>query len=197
MIPVILGLGLGLGLSASPAHAALPVTMITLPALDASAANPNGLALDALNWAGEGNNSTCSTGAGVVNSPVGMYKAASAGCAADWQLVTVPGSSGVFQIQYNPNGKTSADLCVSTIGNTAGVHMRLRPCATGPNVWQDFKQVTDANVDITNAVLIEDVASGLAMNDKGFGGNQSPVISWPASTSQTAVNQIWNVSAAA
>jgi hypothetical protein len=170
------------------AEAATPV-QITLPALDATAANPNGLALDALNWGGVGNSSTCTTGDGVSNSPVGVWRAAGAGCASDW-VILADATPGTYQIQYQPDGNASANLCVSTIGNSVGVHARLRPCAVGGNAWQTFHNVADPNTDITGGVLIESTA-GLALNDAAFGGNGSPVISFTPSLTGTAVNQIW------
>jgi hypothetical protein len=177
------------------AHAANPPTQIILPALDTSAANPFGLALDAANWGGTGTSAICnplsgSFGQGVVNDPVVVYPQAGAGCAADWQILP-DATAGTFQIQYNPAGNTSANLCVSTIGNTIGVHYRLRPCAVGGNAWQTFTtSITPNNSDITGGKIIQTVAApNLAANDQAFGFKLSPVIGW--TPSPTHVNQIW------
>jgi hypothetical protein len=178
-----LGLGAGLATSAS---AAIPATVIVLPALYTSSSNPLGMALVPLNWAGIGNNSTCTTGAAVVNDTMGVWQAAHAGCAADWQIV--PDSTNTFQIQYNANGLTSANLCVSTISNLQGTRSRLRPCAPGGNTWQAF-ETEPANSDITGGVEIVPVADpSLALNDFGYKGNGGSVGLWPITT---GVNQIW------
>lgn len=178
-----------LAIPAAPiAQAAIPATVIALPALGTSAANPLGQALNAKNWAGIGNSSTCVTGNGVVNDPVGTWAVNSAGCASDFQILVDP-APGTFQIQYNPHGNTSANLCVSTIANLQGEFSRLRPCAPGGNTWQTFRTIP-ASSDITGGVEIVPVAApALALNDFGWKTNAASQVGlWPITT---GVNQIW------
>jgi hypothetical protein len=186
------GLGTAALTTAPAAHAAFPATVINLPALGASSVNPNGLDLDALNWGGTGTSGICNPasvhyGQGVVNDEIAVWKDNSAGCAADWQILA--DSASTFQIQYNPAGNSGANLCVSTISGEYTI-ARLRPCAVGGNIWQTFHTVA-ANTDITGGKLLE-AGTGFYLNDKAFGSNGSPVISY---TSTTTVNAVWTTAA--
>jgi hypothetical protein len=177
-----------LALAIPAAHAAIPATVIALPALGTSGANPLGQAMNAKNWAGIGNSSTCSTGNGVVNTPIGTWSVNSAHCASDFQILVDP-APGTFQIQYNPSGNTSANLCVSTINNVQGTFSRLRPCAAGGNIWQTFETLP-ATTDITGGREIVPVAApSLALNAFGYKTNAASQVGlWHITT---GANQIW------
>lgn len=87
---------------------------------------------------------------------------------------------------YNANG--SAKYCVSSVADTAGQALQLRPCATTANEWQDFVHGGDAPggsmIEPTYATPGVSAWAGyygpdpMAINDKGYGGNGSPLINY-------------------
>lgn len=188
-----------MGLTAVPASAAT-VSQITLPV-----GYPAGVALDALGWGGTGTPASCTTGAAAVNDEVGVWNTASAGCASQWDILIAAGQTApdVVQLEYAPDGNTSAGLCVSTVTDVQGAFARLRPCATGLNEWQDFTEVA-AHSDIAGAVILQagleplptaasnttTATAGFALNDRAFGRDGAAVISFPPTTGE---NQLWSI----
>lgn len=180
-----------IGLTGIPARAAT-VSQITLPV-----GYPAGVALDALGWGGTGSSASCTTGAATVNDEVGVWNTAAAGCASQWSIVIAAGQTlaTVVQLEYAPDGNTSADLCVSTVTDVQGAFARLRPCATGLNPWQDFSEVAVAS-DIAGAVELRAEGAGVAgwtaynLNDRAFGKDGAAVISYPPTSGE---NQLWSI----
>jgi hypothetical protein len=208
VIPLALGTGLALGAAAVPAQALSAVHTYTVPVSGPQGFQPPGLSLDALDWAGTGNNGTCTTGAAQVNSLVGFWRAGAthAGCAADFTEVAVtaavpggePAGTTAVQLQYAPGGLVNASMCVSTVTDVQGAFARLRGCVAGGNPWQDFLlipkgdglfQIQAFTGPLPAAGTDGAVAPGYFLNDKRFGGNGTPAISW---TSTTGENQLFD-----
>ena len=89
---------------------------------------------------------------------------------------------------YNANG--SAKYCVSSVADTSGQALQLRPCAKTANEWQDFVHGGDtpggSMIEPTYATPGVSAWWGfygpdpMAVNDKGSGGNGTPLINYPA-----------------
>src|SRR5260370_34168459 len=200
--PVLLGGALALITGALPAHAATPVTPALVVDVQITLPIHGGVAMDALNWGGTGQATGNCTEA-VINDSIGVYNAAGAGCASHLDIVPLTGTNAApdpFEILYAPNGAIPVTgslgaapngYCVSTYANVPGTHYRLRGCSavltgtnaapvatvTGVNPWQDFTEIS-GQFD-SSAVLIGATGQTMYANDKGYGGDQSPVISWP------------------
>jgi hypothetical protein len=210
---VILAALFGVLTMSVPAHA------VTNPTITLPVAYPQGVAMDFLNWGATGTSASCATGTvndAAVNAGtalVGVWKTTGAGCAAGFIKVPLtiggipPGPNGPFEIVYAPNGVVATNggadpsgFCVSTYANVIRTHNRIRHCSAAlaglaaseaaPNVWQNFRQVPGL-FDSDTAVLILNVASGLAENDSRYGGNGSPVITYTAFTDGNAANEGW------
>lgn len=213
--PVLLGGAAALAVGVLPAAAATG-PQIVLP-IHISASNPNGMALDAGNWAGTGGGAAKCTSA-VAGAPIVVYSSAGAGCAGNFELMPLETSAGAltgnYEILYVPDGVviTGAGApngyCVSTVVAVQGTHAQIRACsaalaptgtaavtATPQNIWQTFakaSQPTDAGATFQLQAVLETSTTPNAnanfLNDKAFGANLSPVISW---TSTTGLNQDW------
>lgn len=206
---------IGLSLGAAGAAGAT-ANQLTLPV-----AYPQGVAMDALGWAGTNTSASCAAHSANTFAYVGVWKSTGAGCASQFRLVpltvgaTAPGPNGPFEILYAPNGvaanveastgvSVSDGFCVSTYANSQGTFARIKHCAatltqntvtglysaaeTTANAWQNFQSVGNT-VDNPGAMQIQDVASGLCLNDKAFGGNGSHVISWTCTPPRA--NEAW------
>jgi hypothetical protein len=121
--------------------------------------------------------------------------------------------SRCFELVYTPDGQvSSAPLCVSTVTVTQGAYARLRGCTNvtervvsglggvlgfstggngGVNGWQDFalKPVSASATGSFIEAVLEPRPGPYVLNDAGFGGDGSHVISWVASASE---NQLWH-----
>jgi hypothetical protein len=117
------------------------------------------------------------------------------------------------ELVYTPDGQASSSpLCVSTVTVTQGADALLRGCTNvtekvvsglggvlgfttgsngGVNVWQDFalKPVSPGATGSFIEAVLEPGPGPYVLNDAGFGGNGSHVISWVASVSG---NQLWH-----
>lgn len=84
---------------------------------------------------------------------------------------------------YNADG--SAKFCVSTVADTSGQPVELRPCASNANEWQDFVPgAPGANISMIEPTYgtpgVSAGSSPMAINDKGVGGSGTPLINWAA-----------------
>jgi len=176
---------------AAPARAAVATSQLTLPV-----GYTDGVALDALGWGGTGTAASCATGTAAINDEVGVWETSRAGCAADWDVLTVTAATtttpAVVRLEYAPDGNLSG-YCVSTVTDVERSYARLRPCANPGTVnqWQDFTETAAAS-DIPGAVVLEAASEPpvYALNDRAFGKDGSPVISWPPTTGE---NQLWSI----
>lgn len=119
--------------------------------------------------------------------------------AEDFSVAAANGGS--FLLEYTPYGNLTNALqfnstvaksaysstgtplyCVSAVQETSGQQAQLRGCAgtTAVNQWQDFKAVQW--IDGNAHRLWEPSYSGhaMALNDKAYGGNGSPIINYAA-----------------
>ncbi|MCL2581561.1 MAG: hypothetical protein FWE35_03805 [Streptosporangiales bacterium] len=136
------------------------------------------------------------------NTPVIAYGAKAGDPAADFTL-TASGTGSSKQIAYTPYGtyaaakQTDATLaaaaysssgaplyCVSSIADKSGQPAELRSCATSANEWQDFLSVGSGSYRMLEPTYGKaGVSAGsppMALNDKGFGGNGSPLVNYAA-----------------
>lgn len=87
---------------------------------------------------------------------------------------------------YNANG--TAKYCVSSVADVSGQALQLRPCATTANRWQDFvsgpAQVGGLMIEPTyGAPGVSAGSKPMAINDKGYGGDGTPLINYAATGS--------------
>lgn len=202
-----LGLVAGsLAVATAPGAAAAPTCAPAATVADHGYALPIGgnLSLDALNWGGGGSAANACAGA-MVNDQIVVWQAAHAGVAADFTAVA-NGTGGLFSLVYTPGDQvsTSAPLCVSTVTDVERAYFRLRGCGdvtatynagtgtvtlagtTPNNEWQNFSFPNAGD----GFAQIEASTEGTPFfaNDRAFGGDGSPVISY---TNTTGENQIW------
>jgi hypothetical protein len=86
-----------------------------------------------------------------------------------------------FTAEYAPNGIRSG-YCVSFPSTALGSTAALRPCNEGP--WQTFTAHYEGN----GYFEIKNQASGLVMEDRGFGNQGTRVDQWSANGGD---NQLW------
>jgi hypothetical protein len=117
--------------------------------------------------------------------------------------------SGCFELVYTPDDQASSSpLCVSTVTVVQGAYARLRGCTNvtesvvsgagvlsfatgsngGVNVWQDFALKPEGDGFNFIEAVLEPSPGPYVLNDAGFGGDGSHVISWVPSMSE---NQLW------
>lgn len=191
-------LGTSFGL-AGTAHAASPQCAAALNGCQSfNVPLKGGFDLDALNW---GINPQTGTS---YNDEVAVWSQASAGRAADFVQVPVnstvvssgpavpsAASTHPFFIEFAPKGVLSG-YCVSTITDAQGAYARLRLCAANAssssfNPWQSFVEIPQGDGFFQFEAYGENVP--YVLNDRAWGGNGSPVISYPGQGA--AENQIW------
>lgn len=138
-----------------------------------------------------------------LNAPVIAYGAKAGDPAADFTL-TASGTGASKQIAYTPygtyaaakqadatlagkayNSSTGAPLfCVSSIADKSGQPAELRSCATTANAWQDFLSVGSGSYrELEPTYGQAGVSAGskpMALNDKGYGGNGTPLVNYAA-----------------
>jgi hypothetical protein len=74
--------------------------------------------------------------------------------------------------------------CVSSIADKSGQPAELRSCATSANEWQDFLSVGSGSYRMLEPTYgkagVSAGSPAMALNDKGFGGNGSPLVNYAA-----------------
>lgn len=97
---------------------------------------------------------------------------------------------------YNSNG--SAKYCVSAVADKTGQPLQLRLCATKANEWQDFlPEATGPNRDDSmyeptyGQAGVSAGSHPMAINDKAYGGDGTPLINYPASGSGNENILLW------
>lgn len=141
---------------------------------------------------------TPSTGAAVIaydakaGDPAADFTAVKSGFGSSYQLTYTPYGTQQTAQSDNPALATaaysaagSAKYCVSSVADTSGQALQLRPCATTANQWQDFVSgaVTSGGSMIEPTYGTPGVSAGSspkAINDKAYGGNGTPLINYPA-----------------
>lgn len=110
-------------------------------------------------------------------------------------------NGGSYLLEYTPYGNLTNALqftgkvatsaysstgtplfCVSAVQDTSGQQAQLRGCAgtTAVNQWQDFKAVQFVDGNAHRLWEPSYSGSAMALNDKGYGGNGSPIINYAA-----------------
>lgn len=140
-----------------------------------------------------------------VNTPIVAYGAAAGDPAADFTL-KASGTGSSKLITYTPygtlagaeranpslataayNSDGSAKYCVSAIADTSGQPAELRVCATTANEWQDYLSIGTGSyrqLEPTYGTAGTNAGSSpMALNDKGNGGNNTPLINYAATGS--------------
>jgi len=135
------------------------------------------------------------------NTPIIAYRPVVGDPAADF-TAAADAMNGTVKLRYTPYGtlanaealahgssRTEAEaayisggtprFCVTVPSAAKGAHLVLRPCADSITQWQDFN-----TVDKSGYVQFQTFATGvgstiMALNDKGYGGDGSPIINWP------------------
>lgn len=130
-------------------------------------------------------------------TPIIAWKGQSGDPAVDFTVA--PGAiSNTYLLKYTPYGNYTRALqynatvaksaynsagqpqyCVSGVADSAGQQVELRGCAgTTPNQWQDL---ASAKLVAGSHRVWEPSYTGnnpMALNDKGYGGDGSPIINW-------------------
>lgn len=137
-----------------------------------------------------------------LNTPVIAYGAKAGDPAADFTL-KASGTGTSKQIAYTPYGTRPAAeqadpalaaaayssdgtplYCVSSIADKSGQPAELRTCATAANQWQDFLSAGSGSYrQLEPTYGKAGVSAGtmpMALNDKGYGGNGTPLVNYAA-----------------
>lgn len=137
-------------------------------------------------------------------TPIIAYRAKSGDPAVDLSVVAAAGDASGYQLEYTPYGNytdalqhstTVADsaysstgtplYCVSGVADSAGQSVQLRGCAPTTNQWQDLNavQLVDGSHRAWEPNYATTNNNPMALNDKGYGGDGSPIINWAPSAS--------------
>jgi hypothetical protein len=136
------------------------------------------------------------------NTPIIAYRPAVGDPAADFTAAQ-DAMNGTVKLRYTPYGTlanaearahgtslteakaaygsdSTPRYCVTVTSAAQGAALVLRSCADSITQWQDFNPVVKSGY-----VQFQTFATGvgtsiMALNDKGYGGDGSPIINWPA-----------------
>jgi hypothetical protein len=136
------------------------------------------------------------------NTPLIAYQPAVGDPAADF-TAAADAMNGTVKLRYTPygtltnaealahgTGRTEAEAAYSSDGTprycatvtsaARGAPLVLRACAASINQWQDFNPVVKSGYVQFQTFATGVGSSIMALNDKGYGGDGSPIINWPA-----------------
>jgi hypothetical protein len=136
------------------------------------------------------------------NTPIIAYRPAVGDPAADFTAAD-DAMNGTLKLRYTPFGTlTNAEAlahgttlteakaayssngtpryCVTVTSAAKGAPFVLRACAASINQWQDFNPVVKSGYVQFQTFAFGVGTSIMALNDKGYGSDGSPIINWPA-----------------
>jgi hypothetical protein len=136
------------------------------------------------------------------NTPIIAYRPAVGDPAADFTSAADQ-MNGTLKLRYTPYGTvTNAEAlahgtalteakaaytsdgtpryCVTVSSAAKGAPLVLRACADSINQWQDFTPVVKSGYVELQTFAFGVGTSIMALNDKAYGGDGSPIINWPA-----------------
>jgi hypothetical protein len=136
------------------------------------------------------------------NTPIIAYRPAVGDPAADFTAAD-DAMNGTLKLRYTPYGTlTNAEAlahgtslteakaaytsngtpryCVTVTSAAKGAPLVLRACAASINQWQDLNPVVKSGYVQFQTFAFGVGTSIMALNDKGYGGDGSPIINWPA-----------------
>jgi hypothetical protein len=136
------------------------------------------------------------------NTPIIAYRPAVGDPAADFTAAD-DAMNGTLKLRYTPYGTlTNAEVlahgtslteakaaytsngtpryCVTVTSAAKGAPLVLRACAASINQWQDLNPVVKSGYVQFQTFAFGVGTSIMALNDKGYGGDGSPIINWPA-----------------
>jgi hypothetical protein len=116
-----------------------------------------------------------------VNNKIILWTKSNTDPAQDFYAAQYNHTPNQFTAEYAPNGIRSG-LCVSFPSTARASTAVLRACNEGP--WQTFS----VQPGIGSYVEIKNQASGLVMEDRGFGNQGTRVDQWDANGGD---NQLW------
>jgi hypothetical protein len=118
-----------------------------------------------------------------VNNKIILWTKSNSDPAQDFYAAQYNHTPNQFTMEYAPNGIRSG-LCVSFPSTTLGSTAVLRHCNEGPWQTDSVKPVSAGG----SYFEIKNQASGLVMEDRGFGNQGTRVAQWSANGGD---NQLW------